>query len=267
MCRKIDTVRETIEYNRKVLYHVPAKYKYLNHYLNSSIRDTLMAVYKFVDAGNIMVIDNQYTFFCDTSTLTHKVRRKETGRATTNKHMNLLCAIGLLKKKEQNRENENKLTEINKIFLRENPDKKYPINFYSFVKYTDVKLKWMDTRAKRLYEIGVTVGSFSYNKLAVNGCEDLAKDAMPTNNMTAPDKKAAEFEELMVTMKRMIASQGYVTRQQLQDAGFVSATELNRLFSIFKNRIEEVYDYHMPTRQQQQRFQLQNRKYIYTRKR
>lgn len=265
-----ETAQRVIADNRRILYHIPRKYKYLNYYLGdneahfTALRSTLFSVYKFLSKRQIMLYQHKYVFILDTNSITYKVRKKVSGRATTNRHMNMLCAIGLLYKEEQSIEHD-KLLEANRKFL-ENSEWKRPINVYSFRRYDKKQLEYMEGRAMRLYDAGITCGNFCQSILALHGLEDIAKEVLPANDKSAPLKKSEEYQHLLTVLDFIVEEQGYCTKQQLMDNLEYSDKEIEKLFRIFKQDIQEEFYYKRPTKQQMTEWNLKSLKYIYTRR-
>jgi hypothetical protein len=260
-----ESAREIIEYNRSILYHLPVKYEYLNHYLQGSLRGTLLSVFKFISDKQILIVDHKYIFFADNKTLTYKARKKSSGESTTSRHINLLCALGLFTKQYQSRLKD-KLIDVNKNFFTNNPHKKRSINVYSFRRYTEQELKRIEDRARRLAEVNVTAGNFCQTMLACHGLEDLSNESLPSNNRKAPEKKAMEFQDLLYCISYIVDIQGYTTKQEIKDNLAIEDTELDKLFRIFKQDIAEIFYYKRPTKKQMEQWGLTTLKFIYTRK-
>lgn len=261
----VESAKTIIEYNRNILYHVPAKYKYINEYLKGSLRETLFAVFKFISDKQIIIANHKYIFFADNKTLTYKVRKKSSGEATTSRHMNLLCALGLFNKQYQSKYKD-ELINVNRNFFNENPEKKRSINVYSFRKYDSQELKRINERAERLLNVNVTTGNFCQSMLACHGLEDLANESLPSNNRNAPERKITEFQELLYVMDYIVDAQGYATKQSVRDNLLIDDKELDKLFKIFRQDIADSFNYKRPTKVQMQRWGLTTLKFIYTRK-
>ena len=261
----VESAHEIIEYNRNVLYHIPAKYKYLREYLSGSLRDTLFSVLKFISDKRIVIADHKYIFFADNTTLTHRARKKSSGMATTSRHMNLLCAIGLINKQYQSK-TKDKLIEVNKNFFANNPDRQRSINVYSFRRYDNRELKRIEERAERLALAGVTSGNFSQSMLVLHGLEDLSNEVLPKNNRNAPQRKAVEYQELLCVLNYIVDSKGYATKEQIRDNLLIDDKELDKVFRIFRRDIGEQFYYKRPTKQQIKQWELKTLKFIYTKK-
>lgn len=262
----LESAKAVIDYNRSVLYHLPAKYKYLNLYLQGSLRETLFSVYKFIYKRQILIINHKYIFFVDNSTLTYKVRKKICGKATSSRHMNLLCAIGLFTKQYQSRY-KNELIEININFFEKNPDRLLPINVYSFRKYSSQELERLEQRAKRLAEANITTGNFCQSILTCHDLGDLTAEVLPNNSRKAPEKKFEEFQKVLNFMLFAVDEKGFVTRQEVKDNLVeLSDKELDKLFRIFKQDIAGLFFYKRPTKAEIHKYKLYNLEFIYTEK-
>lgn len=254
----VQSAHELIEYNRKVIYHLPRRYHYLNSYLTSSLRETALKVLSFLSDKQIIIADHQYLFIFSNRYLTHNIRRK-TSRAESNRQMNLLCAIGLFEKYTE-------LLDINKTFLENAKRPVLPLNTYKLIKYTPDVLERLESRSTRLYEAGITVSNFSYNMLVINGLEDIAQEALPHNSQSAPARKLDEYEELCAVMDFLISEQGYCTKEQIKNNILLNDKEIDKIFKIFKNYIELRYCYRKANKTDKNRFKLENYQHIFLRK-
>ena len=89
MRQKMDNqkAKDIIEFNRHIVYKPPAAFTYLRHYIyrreNPYLRDTLLAIYRFIDNLNALIIyRNKYCFFLDNKHLTYKVRKRAGGEGS-----------------------------------------------------------------------------------------------------------------------------------------------------------------------------------------
>lgn len=251
-----------INYNRNRIYHLPEKYESLNHYLHTPIRQTLLSILRFLNHTELIYYNNRYVFFMANRTLTYKIRRRMSD-SVSNRHINLLCALNLLHKEYQYKDN---MLEINKQFLEDNPDIKRPMNVFYLKKYTDRELQACEIQAARLQSAGVTSGNISYNYLTINGLGDVANRIYPTNNRASPRKKAREYGQILGLLDALTDTYGYATRQQIQDNMLLSETEIKRVLQIYRQDLREKYNFKRPSRAQIELYGLQDGKYIYTRK-
>lgn len=254
--------KKIVAENQEKLYHLSkSKYPNITHYLSGSVYYTMLNVLKFIKTVNVIIYKHKYVFFLDNGNLTYKVRMKNGGTATSSRHINLLCAIGLINKQFQS---EHDMLHINKEFLKSNPEKKRPVNAFYFRRYSDRELQRCEERAERLKTAGVTAGNISFNTLSLNGLADIAREVYPMNNRTAPEKKAAEFEQLIQVMQFLVDRQGYASKQQIRDNLVLEESEIDKLFQIYRKQLTEIYNYKMPTKKQKEYWQLPDNKYIYT---
>lgn len=256
-----NNAKEIIAENQEVIYHLSkTKYPSLDYYLTGSLYHTLLDVLKFIKSVNVIIYKHKYVFYLDNNHLTHGVRKKICGTATSSRHINLLCAIGLINKQFQNAED---MLDINKNFLNQNKDKKRPVNVFYFRRYTDEELRRCEDRAKLLRAAGVTSGNMSFNILCVNGLKEIAYEVYPMNDRSAPSKKEEEFEMMLEVMKFLIDMQGYATRQQIKDNMLLPDKEIDKLFRIYRSRLKTIYTYGRPTADQMEEWKLEDKKYIY----
>ena len=257
------TRKNLIDYNRKIIYHLPKKYKYLNEYLkNSWLRDTLLKVYFFIADKEMIVASHKYLFFADNITLSYRVRNSS-GTATTSRHMNLLCALGFFQKHRQSKD-KGKLIKVNENFFKSKPYARRSINVYSVRNYTEKELRHIESRAKRLYEAHITTGNFSQSMLTLNGLEEIAIEVLPYNNRLTPIRKLEEYEKLIAVLDYIVNQKGYALKEDIYNNLSLPDVEIDKILKIFKSDILKNYFYKRPTKQQIEEFNLQSLKFIYT---
>ena len=267
-----ETFKQTIRYNREILYHIPAAYEHLKRYVGTGkpLRDTLLAVLRYIESLNVMIIGHRYIFFVSNKTWTHKVRKKGAA-STASVHINLLCAIGLLTKIPQRKDVEGGMIKPNIEFMSHMNEKKEarnirPVNVYSIRKYTKKELERLDSRAKLLLDHKVTTGNFAYNMLALNELIELGNEVFPNNERDAPLKKLREAQEFAEVLQFIVENQGYATKKQIRDNLLIDEREIDKLFKYFKPQIEEYYSYRRPTKKQKDQWGLRSYKWVYMKK-
>lgn len=271
----ISAGQEIVQRNLQTIYHLPPRYKNLDHYLSiPSLRETLLGTLNFVKTKNIIIYKHKYVFILDTDTITHRVRKKNTGRASSNRHINFLCALGVINKQYQGSsrkefEEQDKLKatllEINRQFLMKYPNRR-PINAFYIREYDEAELKRLEERATRLRYTNVTPGNISFNRLCLCGLDDLATEVYPLNNRSAPEVKLQEYGYLLILIDKLISDQGYATKENIRDNVLLSDAELDMVFKLFKDWLKENYYYKMPTKAQKQQWNLTDNKFIFTKK-
>ena len=256
--------QEIVQKNLNIIYKLSAQYRYLTHYLSGDLRTTLLKSLNFLKDKQIILDHHKYMFFMSDLTLTGKVRKKNYKSGTSNRHINLLCALGLFRKEFQSIYHD-VLIDVNRNFLKDNYTKA-PINVFSFRLLTKKELQRCEERANRLFAAGVTTGNISSNYLELNGLGDLAKEVYPKNNRLAPEVKKEEFQELLEVLERCIDVYGYCTVQMLKDNLLYPDKEFEQLRRIFKQRLAEEYNYKRPKKEQVEKWNLPNQKFIYMKK-
>ena len=261
----IESAHEIVEYNIYRIYHLPKKrYEAIHYFLDrGTLRRTLLNILNYIKDKQIIIDKHRYNFILDTDSLTHKVRRKASGRVTSNSHFNLLCCMGLLNKVYQNYERDIVL-EANRQFIEETGSA-IPINVFSFRRYTEEELDRIEHRSQRLMQAGVTIGNVTYNYLFINGCKDIANEVYFSNNRAAPKKKRREFETVLPVIKELVEQKGYATREEIQtNVTEITGAELASVLRTFKAEIMKEYDYRPPKKKEMEKWRLPNRRYIYT---
>lgn len=252
-----ENAKQIIEDNIYLIYHIPKRYKAINYYLSGSLRHTLLSIFNFCKKLDVIIYKNHYCYFLDTKTLTLKVRKRLSSNDVSNRHINLLSALGFLEKIKQNNK---QLTEINKDFLKETKSQR-GISFFAIV---DLKkrLEEIEERAKIFRLNKVTSGNISYAKLATFDLK-LADKIYFANSRQVPGIKAEEYQELKELLILLIDEKGYCTKEELYDNLIYPDTEINKLLKIYKKDITDSFSYKPPSKTDKQRFNLQSAKWIY----
>lgn len=248
--------------NIKILYKLPKKYKNINTALSPVLREALLKILNFCKNNTPIIYEQKYCYFLASRwTITYKIRRKSTV-SVSNRYLNYLCAMGLLRKVLQ--VGDHKIN-INWEFLLET-DYKRPINVVTIYRYTPEYLGKVEARTGRLLQAGITSGNISANMLRAAGLEDLAKETYPANNEFAFTKKQNELQQLRSVIGKQVAADGYTTKKKIKAGIKLSDGEVDKLFRIFKRQISTEYDYKRPTEAQMEQFGLINKKFIITKK-
>ena len=255
-----------LDQNRKIIYHIPVKYKNLRTILAkegmySSLRETLLNMYSFFMDIKPIIYRQKYVYYMDNGRLTTKVRGKTT-LAVSNRHFNYLCCVGLLEKLKQTEDNR---IGINDEFRIENPDKKHNINVFTIYRYTERRLEYMDKQAGILLNHKVTPGNISCDKLRASGLNDLAKQIY-LNDIKSFDRKERFKGDVFKAIDDEIESKGYTTKADLCTILGVSAWTIDKLFRTYKLQISERYLYKSPSLDDCEKYNLKNNHWILTRK-
>ncbi len=251
-----DQKKRVLEINRRILYRIPSEYKYLSKILTDDIRTDLLSLYKWIDKVEIFRYEGKYTFILDNKKLTYQIRRKQT-ESVTSRHFNYLCAIGLLNKNNTD-------TEINKEFIKGNPEKR-AINTYYIKEYTPEELERIDGRSKRLIESNVTSGNISNDKLKIVGLDDIAREVYPLNSNRSIENRLKEYVLMIDSIESEIALKGYVTKPELYYI-FLDPEEIDKLFRLFKSEIQKKYSYKRPTAEEKAKYNLTADNWIITKR-
>ena len=151
--KHVKEAKSILEYNRKRLYklsNVTKKYPSLRIALEPVMQDLLDITSYWLKHNCIGYGSHGMVYFLSTYNGTYKVRKKTT-KGVTNRHLNYLCALGLLRKLEQiilygyadgyerRYMKKNLISGVNRKLLRydKNPEKE-PMNTFEVFKYTTV---------------------------------------------------------------------------------------------------------------------------------
>jgi len=264
-----EQAQQVIEDNIYMIYHMPARYENINHYLKGNVRKTLLQLYRYMQDKEIIIDKHRYLFVLDNTRLTQQVRKKAyaNDKATSFRYMSILCAMGLLTKIPQSKADPDNLLQVNRNYFTTYPDRQKALTVYTFRRYTEKELDRIEARSERLKKAGVRIGNVSFNMLMVNNCQDIAFELFRSNNRTAPERKKDEYEYLLLCIDMLIESKCYAHRQEIIDnlSGFgMSVWEIDKLFKIFRNDLMKRYYFKRPTKDQKAMYGLQDDKFIYT---
>ena len=275
----VPEAKNILQYNRKRLYKLPKKFSELQAALKPELMEFLLDTIAFwLKKDCIAFGKHPMVYFLGTFQGTFGVRKKQT-KGVTNRYINYLCALGLLKKLpqivvfkyEQGRERKvygkNNLSKVSINVLKYDKNlEKRGLNTFEVIKYTSEHLEECNCRAKKLLEQNITPGNISYNQLAINGLEDIAKEVYLEERDGAVEKKEREYKLLLECIEFLIEQNGYATKEDIFVNWELKDTEIKKLFVIFKNSLWQRYTYKRPTAEQKQQFSLENDNWIITRK-
>lgn len=262
-----ETFDKRISYNVEQVKAITySNYPHLDAYFRDKRhrRSSLYVTYREINdflrnkVDNPLYINGRYVFFLDSGTLTKKVRKKDKrSRSTSNRHINLLSAIGYFPKCKEAPDILAEYKQKNKL--------RRTINAFYMPKLTDEYLQKCEQTAAGLQASGITSGNVSYNQLMLNEQADRGNETYLHNNRRAPDRKEAEAETLFMLMDTVIADKGYCSKSDIEEQlPDVSPKELEKLYRIFKRHLQERYSYKCPTKAQMKLYNLPDRKYIFT---
>lgn len=266
--------REIIDSNREIIRKLSInKYKYINQVLSKSgIKELLFAVYSYVRERNFFIYRRKYVFFITTNNI-NKIRQRTT-KSVSNRYINYLCCAGLINKQYQHLDNNGlleytRLTGVNINHLQSN-QKKRPINHFYFRAYTEKELNRLEKRSRRLIENGITPGNLSFNRLMANNCEDIAKEVYPELSENIYEKKSREYKQIIAFISKKIEEKGYTTKKEIEDGSGVSATEIEKIFRIYKKDFGGSstgdYWYKAPNNEDRKKYGYKGNKWIITKK-
>lgn len=278
--------KETIQYNKKVIESLDnpdmtAKYPYLANYLKSTkpLRRTLIKVLDYIEGLNPDKLESRTRMFWLTAEKTSEARERKHGNGVSNHHMNMLCAMGLFKKRRQSKTDTDTLLPLEKDFLKNNKNKnkrRLPGTYY-ILKYNKSNLRNIEQNCKRLAEAEITAGNISFCRLYCNDLEDIARKIYFENNPEAPQKKEREYNQILKIIDKFIDEKGYCTRPEIFGLYHVETgvykteavkkcdNELKIVLSIYKPQIKNIYWYKRPNREEKETFGLKSEEKIYIR--
>lgn len=280
--------KETIKHNKEVIESlddpdVARKYPCLADYLKSTspLHRTLMKVLDYIETLNPDKRESNSRMFWLTAKKTSEARERKRGEGVSNHHMNMLCAMGIFRKRRQSKSDTDTLLPMEKDFLEKNKGKRknrrLPGTYY-FLKYNESNLRNIERNCERLKEGGITAGNISYVRLCCNYLDDIARKVYFENNPEAPQRNDRIYADLDKIMDRLIDEKGYCTRPEIKGMYHLENEiykkeevkkcdkELDYVISVHKIQINWVYWYKRPTEQEKKDFGLKGEQKIYIRR-
>lgn len=252
--------QDIIAKNRTVLYGIyRSKYHHIRDCLTESLLHDLRQIYSYILKNGVIRVDGKYTFFMDTNKVRTIIGVKT--RSTANKHINYLCAMGMINKLKQTQKS---MTEINKNFLASNPGKR-PINNFYIKEYSEEELDRINTRCKALLEAKIKQGSLSYIRLIAVGLGDLANEIY-MNGIEGYNNKVDNMQDILTVLDAIIADKGYATKQDIKDNLLIKDSMVDDVWSIFRKQRSDIYDYKRPDRKVKEKYGLSGYGWIITTK-
>ena len=250
--RSAESGRQILKENRRILYQLPKRYNNLNEIVVGDLRSDLFKILTYLSKIDPIIYKQKYVYFLPNSILTDKIRQKTTG-SVSNRRLNYLCCIGLIRKVRQTVED---MIGINMEFLLENPHIKTPMSVITVYRYTDSQLEKMNDRAGRLLDAKVTVGNLSHDRLMAAGLQDLADEVYFMNRDEVFQRRQQEIATMFSTLDQIIAEKGYASKKDLYRSLPYPVAEIDKLLKIFKNQFQERYTYKRPNSEERDKWNI-----------
>lgn len=236
----------------------------LGKLLTPSLTDTLRKISFFAVKHPPTIDRNRSVYLLSTDKLI-RIRGKGNA-ATANRHLNILCAVGLFKKLYQDTGDPDGLVKGNRDFLNYRAEVKTPMNAIRIPKWSPEFLQTVEERARILNTNGITAGNISDNKLMAAGLTDISEEIYTRNYHSSFGKKLEGYEQILTFIDHSISVSGYCSKTLIYDnlISEIEPNEIKRLFVIFSDDLKSRYYYHKPTGSEREQFDLTSGKYIYT---
>lgn len=246
--------------NIEILYHLPSRYKNLNRIL-TPVRKDLFDILHYAERIKPIIWHQKYVWYLDTGHLTYRVRKKTT-TATSNRHFNFLCCIGVLQKVKQTEDN---MIGVNMEFMIET-GKQRPMNVFTVYRYTPKKLEQLERRAEKLLRCGITEGNISHDKLIASGCPEFAREVYFANSDTSILYKEKMLKNVLQCVTELCEKKGYTTKAEVCRTMHLRREQLDNLLKVFSNAWEQNFCYKAPNKQEKEQYQITDSKWIITRR-
>lgn len=251
-----------LDYNIAVLYHLPSRYKNLNRIL-TPVKWDLYNILHHIRKIEPIPWHQKYVWYLDTGHLTTRVRKRSSGAtATSNRHFNFLCCIGVLQKLKQTEDN---MLGVNQEFMIET-GKKRPMNVFTVYRYTPKKLEQLEQRAEKLLKAKVTEGNISHDRLVASGLPELAREVYFANSDTSIIYKENMLKNVFQCVTELCEKKGYTTKAEVCRTMHLRREQLDNLLKVFGNAWEQNFCYKAPNKQEKEQYQITDSKWIITRR-
>lgn len=276
----IDDIRKRIQFNIDTLKNKKMyKYDYLCRALKGDNRlavrpkELLYKILHYI-ADKELIYDydlNTHIFYLDTRTISKLMF--DSTYSKSNRYINYLCAIGVIKKVNQPivpikdfrnfyREIEH-YNPITKRFLENNIFNSIPINFFYLPEYTNEYLQEIEQRAKKIIDVRLTPGeTWSSDTLIAKGLKDIDVELYPHNHSALKRKKEL-LNYILSFIDYSIDIKGYATKEDIYNNVSLSNSMINKILRIFSEQIKTEYIYRRPTKEDVKNFQLVGNYYIF----
>ena len=269
--------QKILKKNLSKLYKLNSRrYMELQGAIRGELGEFLRGIFNFwMKRETCMLKRGKMVYFLGTRKATYAIRKKTT-TGVTNRWLNYLCALGLLKKTKltvgytrrsakiavRRTKKRNRNSRV-PMYLR---DMIRDLNTFEVQEYTPELLDLSNERAKLLKMKNITSGNISYNMLALNGLGDIAEEVYLERRYLSEEKKLRECRLLVKYMDSLIERNGYVTKAALYELmdslHGINKNEVDRLFVLFQNELWLTRIYKPPTQNEVEKFGLKNREYI-----
>ena len=256
--------------NNKMLYRLPKpkKYPYLSKLFQDDIRKEYVSIMHYIKAKNTyhptpFEGEGNKLLFHLSSYEFVRLRGKGT-YGTANRHINFLCAMGLIRKYKQ-REN----TKINHNFKKNKPYFFKGMNTFYILSFdpNGERLAEIEARCRKLSQHGVTKGNIKKDKLIGEGLADLAEEIYFDTHSGIANKEK-RYLGICNFLDSIIETQGFATKQKIYDhfSSEIRKSKIDIALKQFKDEFHANYNYKKPTKAQKERFCLVNDTWIITKK-
>lgn len=257
----VDLIEQNISIlkNRRIL----KKYKYLNLLFQKDLRRFYFQIMDFIKGKNLFSYWKKESFYIETDKLVSL--RKKMGKGTANRHINFLCAMGLIGKHPLYRHN---VSPIHKNFLknkRPRPKNLQPLNQYFIFPYDAECLMTIENNCKLLVKNKITKGNISKDTLLIAGLAEMAKKIYGSVNSSMYWKNES-YVRISQFIEEAIQEKGYTTKEEIYKNVILNKvsniTAVDKIFKQLKKQFELDYVYKRPSKTEKIRFHLVSDKWI-----
>lgn len=275
---EINEAQELIKANIQTIENLDDEtYPFLYDYLKprAPLRKTFLTLMEWLSEKNI-ILDGNPKFFVTTDQLTMirlpNCKNVRNGHATSNRHLNMLAAMGMFHKEPQYPQYGKALRIVQDYYDKTG---KRSFGVFRIIKYNEQNLEAIEDRCLDLKTAGITAGNIQYDMFAVNGLKELGQEIYYANSWKSADNKKKDYDDLMKIMADLIAEHEYTTNRQIRGQwrashGAYKALEvrkadnhLKKIMRIYKAQINDQYQHKPPKDEDMEKYGLVGRDWIW----
>ena len=253
----LEEAKQIIEDNNKKLRRIPERYKYLRRLFDGDIKKLYFLIMGYIADKNIYPYWRKKSYHITTQTVVKL--RKKSGEGTANRHLNFLCAMGVLQKYKEKRYATK--SRINGTVTYRKPPKYLPMNTFFLV---PLDLEELDNRCKLLIEHKITKGNISSDKLE----EIYIAKKIYSNNISGLIWKKDSYDRIKEFLEAQIPDKGYATKQDIYENVILNkkhnVSAVDKVLTFYRDSFNEDFRYGRPKKEEKAKYKLTSDSWIIT---
>ena len=260
------------KYNNDKLYNLGRGRPAISKALTKPLRQTLRQILLFAmeHEPQILLYGFGLAVYTIPTPLLSRIRGKKS-EGVSNRHLNYLCAMGLLVKVPQSTETDivsmQLLTDANREFMKqkvpEDANMLHPMNTIRIPKWTPTRLDAIEERTRLLLDNGITAGNISCERLCTSGLYDIACNIYCDNRRNYK-RNRYNFNIIRQFISDSIDDKGYCTKAEIYNGLKLREKQIDQALSMYKLVWQHEFNYGPPKKKHKQQYGITGNKWIYT---